>query len=116
MRKDREHPLYYLDAETLLVAIYLWVDDALKAHKIRATPVTQNQGIRLPKPQRHQKATLSKLLTIALFLTFLGMDLSKGYLHFEAQSFLRPYFPSLPPLSRFIRVLQGAAHPKVRFA
>jgi len=22
MRQDREHPLYYLDAETLLVAIY----------------------------------------------------------------------------------------------
>jgi hypothetical protein len=25
MRQDREHPLYYLDAETLLVAIYVWV-------------------------------------------------------------------------------------------
>jgi hypothetical protein len=25
MRQDREHPLYYLDAETLLVAIYIWV-------------------------------------------------------------------------------------------
>lgn len=96
------------------MAIYLWVYDALKAHKIRATPVTQNQGIRLPKTQRHKKATLSELLTIALFLTFLGLDLSKGYL--LAQSFLRPYFPSLPHLSRFIRVLQGAAHPKVRFA
>jgi hypothetical protein len=23
MRQDREHPLYYLDAETLLVAIYV---------------------------------------------------------------------------------------------
>jgi hypothetical protein len=30
MRQDREHPLYYLDAETLLVAIYVWVDDELK--------------------------------------------------------------------------------------
>jgi len=25
MRQDREHPLYYLGAETLLVAIYIWV-------------------------------------------------------------------------------------------
>jgi hypothetical protein len=25
MPQDREHPLYYLDAETLLVAIYVWV-------------------------------------------------------------------------------------------
>jgi hypothetical protein len=25
MLPDREHPLYYLDAETLLVAIYVWV-------------------------------------------------------------------------------------------
>jgi hypothetical protein len=31
MLPDREHPLYYLDAETLLVAIYVWVDDELKA-------------------------------------------------------------------------------------
>ncbi len=85
MRNDREHPLYYLDAETLLVATYVWVDDTPKA--------LQSEGIRLPKPQRHQKATLSELLTIALFLTFLGLDLSKGYL--LAQSLLRSYFPSL---------------------
>jgi hypothetical protein len=25
MEQDREHPLYYLDAETLLAAIYVWV-------------------------------------------------------------------------------------------
>jgi hypothetical protein len=25
MDSNREHPLYYLDAETLLVAIYVWV-------------------------------------------------------------------------------------------
>jgi hypothetical protein len=25
MLSDREHPLYYRDAETLLVAIYVWV-------------------------------------------------------------------------------------------
>ncbi|WP_235187164.1 hypothetical protein [Thermus caliditerrae] len=110
MRPDREHPLYHLDAETLLVATYIWVDDALKA--------LQAQGIRFPKPQRHQKATLPELLTIALFLTFIGLDLSKGYL--LAQSLLRPYFPSLPHLSRFLRVLQNAqsllAHLALRLA
>ncbi|RTH02883.1 transposase, partial [Thermus scotoductus] len=31
MHPNREHPLYYLDAETLLVATYVWVDDELKA-------------------------------------------------------------------------------------
>jgi len=31
MGPNREHPLYYLDAETTLVAIYVWVDDELKA-------------------------------------------------------------------------------------
>jgi hypothetical protein len=31
MEADREHPLYHLDAETALVAIYVWVDDELKA-------------------------------------------------------------------------------------
>ena len=31
MQQDREHPLYYLDAETLLVATYIWVDDELTA-------------------------------------------------------------------------------------
>ncbi|VCU52721.1 hypothetical protein TTHN1_00474 [Thermus thermophilus] len=98
MRPDREHPLYHLDAETLLVAIYVWVDDQLKA--------LQAQGVRLPKPQKHQKATLSELLTIALFLILLGLDLSKGYL--LSQALLRPYFPSLPHLSRFLRVLQNA--------
>ncbi|WP_038045706.1 transposase [Thermus caliditerrae] len=110
MRPDREHPLYHLDAETLLVATYIWVDDALKA--------LQAQGIRFPKPQRHQKATLPELLTIALFLTFIGLDLSKGYL--LSQALLRPYFPSLPHLSRFLRVLQNAqsllAHLALRLA
>jgi hypothetical protein len=38
MDSNREHPLYYLDAETLLVAIYIWLDDELKA--------LQNQGFR----------------------------------------------------------------------
>jgi uncharacterized protein (DUF2132 family) len=56
MRQDREHPLYYLDAETLLVAIYVWVDDELKA--------LQAQGFKLPRKQRHQKATLAELLTL----------------------------------------------------
>ncbi|WP_233493215.1 MULTISPECIES: hypothetical protein [unclassified Meiothermus] len=43
MQPDREHPLYHLDAEThkvappglTLVATYVWVDDALKARKVR---------------------------------------------------------------------------------
>ncbi len=30
MPHDREHPLYHLDAETLIVATYIWVDDELK--------------------------------------------------------------------------------------
>jgi hypothetical protein len=72
MRQDREHPLYYLDAETLLVAIYVWVDDELKA--------LQAQGFKLPKKQRHQKATLAELLTLAIFLLLQGQDLAKGYL------------------------------------
>jgi hypothetical protein len=41
MVSNREHPLYYLDAETLLVAIYVWVDDELKA--------LQAQGFKLPR-------------------------------------------------------------------
>jgi hypothetical protein len=96
MRQDREHPLYYLDAETLLVATYVWVDDELKA--------LQAQGFKLPKKQKHQKATLAELLTLAIFLQ--GQDLAKGYL--AAKSTLKAYFPSLPHLSRFYRVLQKA--------
>ena len=72
MDSNREHPLYYLDAETLLVAIYVWVDDELKA--------LQAQGFKLPKKQRYQKATLAELLTLALFLLLQGQDLAKGYL------------------------------------
>ncbi|RIH88737.1 hypothetical protein Mlute_00525 [Meiothermus luteus] len=49
MEAHRQHPIYYLDAETLLVATYVWVDDALKALKA--------QGLKLPKGQKHQKAT-----------------------------------------------------------
>jgi len=30
MRQNHEHPLCHLDAETLLVATYIWVDDELK--------------------------------------------------------------------------------------
>ena len=30
MLPNREHPLYYLDAETLLVATYIWVGHGLK--------------------------------------------------------------------------------------
>jgi len=70
MRQDREHPLYHLDAETLLVATYIWVDDELKA--------LQAQGFKLPKKQKHQKATLAELLTLAIFLLLRGQDLAKG--------------------------------------
>ena len=69
MRQDREHPLYYLYAETLLVAIYVWVDDELKA--------LQTQGFKLPRKQRHQKATLAELLAPAIFLLRQGQDLAK---------------------------------------
>jgi hypothetical protein len=110
MRQDREHPLYYLDAETLLVAIYVWVDDELKA--------LQAQGFKLPRKQRHQKATLAELLTLAIFLLLQGQDLAKGYL--AAKTTLKAYFPSLPHLSRFYRVLQKAqgllAHLAIRLS
>jgi hypothetical protein len=69
MSSHREHPLYHLDAETLLVAIYVWVDDELKA--------LQTQGFKLPKKQKHQKATLAELLTLAIFLLLQGQELAK---------------------------------------
>ena len=111
MLPNREHPLYYLDAEILLVAIYVWVDDELKA--------LQAQGFKLPPKQRHQKATLAELLTLAickirpLAVTLLlqGQDLAKGYL--AAKTTLKAYFPSLPHLSRFYRVLQGCGPSKL---
>jgi hypothetical protein len=110
MLPDREHPLYYLDAETLLVAIYVWVDDELKA--------LQAQGFKLPRKQRHQKATLAELLALAIFLLLQGQDLAKGYL--AAKTTLKAYFPSLPHLSRFYRVLQKAqgllAHLAIRLS
>ncbi len=110
MEPRREHPLYYLDAETLLIATYVWVDDELKA--LRA------QGVRLPRPQRHQKATLAELLALAIFITLTGQDLAKGYM--AARTTLRPFFPSLPHLSRFYRVLKNAqallAHLALRLA
>ena len=89
MHRKREHPLYYLDAETLLVATYVWVDDECKA--------LQAQGFKLPPKQKHQKATLAELLTLALFLLLQGQDLAKGYL--AAKTTLKAYFPSLPFLS-----------------
>ena len=117
MPTDREHPLYHLDAETLLVATYIWVDDELKA--------LEAQGFKLPKKQKHQKATLAELLTLAIFFLLQGQDLAKsrervswGYL--AAKSTLKAYFPSLPHLSRFYRVLQKAqgvlAHLAIRLA
>jgi len=110
MLPNREHPLYYLDAEILPVAIYVWVDDELK--------VLQAQGFKLPPKQRHQKATLAELLTLAIFLLLQGQDLAKGYL--AAKTTLKAYFPSLPHLSRFYRVLQKAqgllAHLAIRLS
>ena len=98
MHQDREQLLYYLDAETLLVATYIWVDDGLKA--------LEAQGLKLPPKQKHQKATLAELLTLAIFLLLQGQDLARGYL--AAKTTLKAYFPSLPHLSRFYRVLQKA--------
>jgi hypothetical protein len=108
---DREHPLYYLDAETLLVAIYVWVDDELKA--------LQAQGFKLPPKQRHQKATLAELLTLAIFLLPQGQDLAQKATCRQDHP-QGSYFPSLPHLSRFYRVLQKAqgllAHLAVRLS
>jgi hypothetical protein len=66
----------------------------------------QAQGFKLPKKQKHQKATLAELLTLAIFFLLQGQDRAKGYL--AAKSTLKAYFPSLPHLSRFYRVLQKA--------
>jgi len=78
----------------------------------------QAQGFKLPPKQRHQKATLAELLTLAIFLLLQGQDLAKGYL--AAKTTLKAYFPSLPHLSRFYRVLQKApellAHLAVRLS
>lgn len=84
METHREHPLYYLDAETLLVATYVWVDDELKA--------LQAQGVRLPRPQKGQKATLPELLTLAIFIILAGQVLIQGH------TTLSPSSPPSPPL------------------
>jgi hypothetical protein len=61
---------------------------------------------------------LAELLTLAIFLLLQGRDLAKGYL--AAKTTLKAYFPSLPHLSRFYRVLQKApgllAHLAVRLS
>jgi len=61
---------------------------------------------------------LAELLTLAIFLLLQGQDLAKGYL--AAKTTLKAYFPSLPHLSRFYRVLQKApgllAHLAVRLS
>jgi hypothetical protein len=78
----------------------------------------QAQGFKLPRKQRHQKATLAELLALAIFLLLQGQDLAKGYL--AAKTTLKAYFPSLPHLSRFYRVLQKAqgllAHLAIRLS
>jgi hypothetical protein len=61
---------------------------------------------------------LAELLALAIFLLLQGQDLAKGYL--AAKTTLKAYFPSLPHLSRFYRVLQKAqgilAHLAIRLA
>jgi hypothetical protein len=101
MRQDREHPLYYLDAETLLVATYVWVDDELKA--------LQTQGFKLPPKQRHQKATLAELLTLAIFLLLQGQDLAKGYL--AAKTTLKAYFLTSPAFIGSCKRPRGVGSP-----
>ena len=44
--------------------------------------------MRLPKPQKHKKASLSELLALALFLVLIGLDLSKGYLLSQSLSLI----------------------------
>jgi len=72
----------------------------------------QAQGFKLPKRHKHQKATLAKLLILAISLLRQGQDL--GPLRSPAS------FPSLPHLSRFDRVLQKAqrllAHLAIKFS
>ena len=91
MDSNREHPLYYLDAETLLVAIYVWVDDELKA--------LQAQGLKLPRKQRHQKATLAELLTLAIFLLGPGPGQGLPGRQDHPQGLLPLPAPPLPLLS-----------------
>jgi hypothetical protein len=122
MKSDRAHPLYHLDVETLLVAIYAWVVAFRRKHRNDELKTLKEQGIRLlvfpsrssPKPQKYKKAALAELLTPAIFLiqqvfalrSRQGQDLSKGYL--AAKAFPKPFFPSPPHLSRFYRVFQKA--------
>ncbi len=97
MEKGREHPLYYLSIEDTIIATFVWLDDELKA--------LAQQGLRLPR-QKAQKASYSELLTIALMITFLGMDACKGYLLFT-QSY-RYLFPRTPHFSRFTRIVRNS--------
>jgi hypothetical protein len=59
MRQDREHPFTIL---TQKPSSWLptWVDDELKA--------LQAQGFTFPPKQKHQKAALAELLTLAILL------------------------------------------------
>lgn len=57
MLSERQHPLYHLSPEDTLIAIYIWVDDQLKA--------LMAEGLRLPRQPR-QKASYSELISIAL--------------------------------------------------
>ncbi len=61
---------------------------------------------------------MAELLTLAIFLLLQGQDLAKGYL--AAKTTFKAYFPSLPHLSHFYRVLQKAqgllAHLAIRLS
>ena len=56
MRQDREHPLYYLDAEILLVAIYVWVGHGVarslltssRPYRLKASSSPKSKGTRKP--------------------------------------------------------------------
>nr|WP_022797621.1 hypothetical protein [Thermus islandicus] len=92
---DREHPLYPLDEETrkiapaelTLVATYIWVGHGHSPYLADELKALQAQGFKLPKKQKHQKATLAELLTLAIYkirpsavtLFLQGQDLAKGY-------------------------------------
>jgi len=97
MEKGREHSLYCLSVEDTIIATFGWLDDRIKA--------LSAQGLRLPR-QKGQKASYSKLLTIAVTITLLGMDAYRGYL-ILTQSY-RHLFPRTPHFSRFTRIVRNA--------
>jgi hypothetical protein len=96
MLSQRQHPLYHLSPEDTLIAIYIWVDDEVKAMIA--------EGLRLPQ-QPAQKASYSELICIAMMITLLGMDYYKGFV-MVSHSY-RHLFPHLPHFTRFYRILRN---------